>query len=159
MISDYPFGDGGGSFKYVHGGKYISQIVGEDAEDRSLHNGYLTEATEWGIQGLALRLVFLISALIAAYRTTTRCRLEGRLNDALMGLCFIVAAAGFLIHCFFGSFISNEWGYWIVPILLRYAELYEVPEPAVVTEPAGVPATASATAPWAVDGATAASRS
>jgi O-antigen ligase len=128
MLQDYPLGDGGGSFKYVHGGKYLAQVVGEDAEDRSLHNGYLTEATEWGIQGLLLRLLFLGAALRAAFRTSNLCRREGRTEDALMGICIIVAAAGYLIHCMFGSFMSNEWGYWIVALLVRYGELYRVPE-------------------------------
>jgi O-antigen ligase len=132
MLQDYPLGDGGGSFKYVHGGKYLAQVVGGEAEDRSLHNGYLTEATEWGIQGLLLRLFFLGAALRIAFRTNRLCREEGRVNDALMGVCIIVAAAGYLIHCFFGSFISNEWGYWIVVLLVRYGELYRLPETVAV---------------------------
>lgn len=45
MLKDYPLGDGGGAFKYVQGGKYLRDIGVE--EDRSLHNGYLTEATSW----------------------------------------------------------------------------------------------------------------
>jgi O-antigen ligase len=154
MLKDYPLGDGGGSFKYIHGGKYLSQVVGQDAEDRSLHNGYLTEATEWGIQGLVIRLIFLGAALAAAFRTSNRCRLDGRAEDALLGICMIVAALGYLIHCFFGSFISNEWGYWIAVILVRYAELYRVPE--VVAAKQVQPATTPA---WPVTGATAPSRS
>ena len=59
-----------------------------------------------------------------------------------MGICIIVATAGYMIHCLFGSFISNEWGYWIVPLLIRYAELYKVPAevgvPAQVEEPSDV---------------------
>ena len=137
MLSDYPLGDGGGSFKYVHGGRYLAQVSNGGAVDRSLHNGYLSEATDWGVQGLILRLLFLGSALVMAYRTSKVCRLEGRINDALMGICVIVAAAGYMIHCMFGSFISNEWGYWIVPLLIRYAELYKVP--AEVAIPAQMP--------------------
>jgi hypothetical protein len=139
MLSDYPLGDGGGSFKNLHGGRYLARVVGADAAERSLHNGYLTEATDWGVQGLFLRLLFLGSAVLMAYRTSNLCRLEGRINDALMGICIIVATAGYMIHCMFGSFISNEWGYWIVPLLIRYAELYKVPSevhvPAQVEEP------------------------
>jgi O-antigen ligase len=159
MIEDYPLGDGGGSFKYIHGAYYLSRVSGEDAEDRSLHNGYLTEATEWGIQGLLLRILFLGAALTAAYKTSNRCRLEGRLEDALMGILMIVGAAGYLIHCLFGSFISNEWGYWIVVILVRYAELYrEDPARQSADSPQPTPATAQAE-PWHVTGAAATSRS
>jgi putative inorganic carbon (hco3(-)) transporter len=160
MLQDYPLGDGGGSFKYVHGGKYLSQVVGGEAADRSLHNGYLTEATEWGIQGLFLRLLFLGAALRMAFRTNRLCRQEGRVNDALMGVCIIVAAAGYLIHCFFGSFISNEWGYWIVVLLVRYGELYEVPEAAQVTVHVEQPRELTGTSPaWAPSGASAVVRS
>jgi hypothetical protein len=128
MMADYPLGDGGGSFKYVRGGYYLSQVMGQDAVDRSLHNGYLTEGTEWGVQGLLLRLLFLGAALLAASRTAGICRQEGRHDDALLGTCLIVSVAGYLVHCFFGSFISNEWGYWSVVLLVRYGELYRAAE-------------------------------
>jgi hypothetical protein len=134
MLSDYPLGDGGGSFKFVHGRRYLTQVVGDDAEMRSLHNGYITEATEWGVQGLILRLIFLGAALRAAYRTSNRCRLEGRPEDTLMGNCLIAGAAGYLVQSVFGSFISSEWGYWIVAILLRYGEIYKVPQSVLVQD-------------------------
>jgi putative inorganic carbon (hco3(-)) transporter len=125
MLADYPLGDGGNAFKYVHGPKYLAEITDADGS-RSLHNGYLTEATDWGVQGLFLRLLFVGVAIVGAYRTSTRCRLEGRLDDSLVGICVIVSAAGFLIHCMFGAFMQNEWGYWVVALLVRYAALYRV---------------------------------
>jgi hypothetical protein len=131
MVADYPLGAGGGAFKYIHGGRYLAR-VGSDEADRSLHNGYLTEATDWGLQGLGLKLLFFAAAIVAAYRTSTRCRLEGRVDEALIGVCVVVAAAGYLIHCMFGSFLSNEWGYWMAALLLRYAYLFRFAEaPAV----------------------------
>jgi putative inorganic carbon (HCO3(-)) transporter len=144
MLNDYPFGDGGGSFKYVHGGKYLTAVLGEDAGERSLHNGYLTEATEWGIQGLLIRLFFIGIAVVAAFRTSSLCRREGRTEDALMGTCLIVALAGFLISCMFGSFLRNEWGYWIIALLVRYGELYRIAEPVGSLVPAEDSATATA---------------
>jgi hypothetical protein len=93
-----------------------------------LHNAYITEATSWGVQGLALKLVFLLGAMVAAYRTTVRCRQEGRTDDALVGMCVIAAAVGFLIHSFFGAFFNNEWSYWLVAFLVRYREVYRVVE-------------------------------
>jgi O-antigen ligase len=141
MLADYPLGDGAGSFKYVRGGQYISEVLGEDAGERSLHNGYLTEATEWGVQGLILRLIFIGAAIGVALRTSNQCRREGRIEDSLMGTCLIVAVGGYLIACMFGSFIKNEWGYWIVALLVRYGELYKVAEPALGYHvPAGDPA-------------------
>jgi O-antigen ligase len=134
MLADYPLGAGGAGFKYVHGAHYL-QVLQVDEPVRSLHNGFMTEVTDWGIQGLSLRILFIVLALAAAYRTSNICRRDGRPDDAIVGNCLIVAAFGFLITCIFGSFLSNEWAYWILALLVRYSELYRVAEPAVSREP------------------------
>jgi hypothetical protein len=125
MLSDYPLGAGGGAFKWVYADRYLAR-VGSEESARSLHNGFLTEATDWGVQGLLLKMIFIGFAAAAAYRTSAACRKAGRLDDALVGVSLIVSATGFLITCIFGSFLGNEWTYWIVGFLLRYAELYKV---------------------------------
>jgi putative inorganic carbon (HCO3(-)) transporter len=124
MVADYPLGAGGRSFKFVHGRKYIADVAGTEGVDRSLHNGYLTEATDWGVQGLILKLLFFGGAIAAARRTCTRCRLRGDVQGDLLGLCVIAAVTGLLINSVFGSFLGNEWGYWAVALLVRYADLY-----------------------------------
>lgn len=147
MLRDYPLGAGGEAFKYVHGGRYLAQVIGDPtALDRSLHNGYLAEATSWGIQGLVLKLLFIGAALLAAYRTSNRCRLEGRVLDAMVGICMMVSVLALLIHSMFGSFFSSEWGFWVVAILLRYAQLYAVPDAAArpVPSPSVLPAQSAA---------------
>jgi O-antigen ligase len=126
MLADHPLGSGFNAFKYVYGQKYISEVVGEDAESRSLHNGFLAEATDWGLQGLFLKLLFIAGALIPAYRTSARCRVQGDTRGSLIGISIIVAMVGFLIACMFGSFLNNEWGYWIVALLVRYSQLYQL---------------------------------
>ena len=147
MIRDYPFGAGGDAFKFVFGGRYIQGVTGLDEANRSLHNGYLTEATSWGVQGLFWRLFFLGAAIIAALRTSNLCRIEGRVEDSLMGICVLVSALGFLIHCLFGSFMSHEWGYWIAALLVRYHELYQVADTsAEIGTPEGATASAEAQA-------------
>jgi O-antigen ligase len=130
MLQDYPLGDGGGAFKYVHGARYTSQVTGTEAEDRSLHNGYLTEATDWGIQGLILKLLFVGGAFVAAFRTVERARREQRIEDSLIGVCVVVSGAGFLIDTLFASTLSSEWAYWVVALLVKYSELYARPEAA-----------------------------
>lgn len=126
MIQDYPLGAGGGSFKYTMGDKYLA-AAGSAQLARSLHNGYLTEATDWGVQGLILKLLFVSAAIVMAYRTVERCRKASRLEDSLVGVAFIVAVAGFLIICMFGSYLQSEWAYWIVAFLVRYSEIYAEP--------------------------------
>jgi O-antigen ligase len=138
MLRDYPLGAGGGAFKYVHADKYLAE-VGSDQLARALHNGYLTEATDWGVQGLVLKLFFLGTAIVSAYRTAERCRREGRLEDALVGVSFIVAIVGFLIVCIFGSYLANEWAYWIAALLVRYSELYVRRQEATADAPVGSP--------------------
>ena len=125
MIRDHPLGAGGGAFKFVYGSRYLGQATGDaDPESRSLHNGYLTEATDWGVQGLILKLIFMGSALLAAYRTVNRARSDGRIEDSLIGISVFVAVAGGMIHCIFGSFLANEYMYWLAAICVRYSELY-----------------------------------
>lgn len=143
QLSDYPFGAGGGSFKFNIGRRYQAQVAGDDnVTDRALHQGYLTEATDWGIQGLILKLGMFWLTLIAAFRTEETCRREGRVNDALTGLCIMTAGIGLAIHCLFGDFLASEWTYWIMALLLRYAEVYKVAE--VRTADESVPAVAAA---------------
>jgi hypothetical protein len=137
MLADYPLGAGGAGFKFQHGSYYLP-LLGTDETVRSLHNGFLTEATDWGIQGLLLRLSIIALATIAAYRTSNACRRDRRGDDAVIGNCMIVAMFGFMIGCVFGSFLSNEWTFWILALLVRYSELYAVSEPAVLPQPAGL---------------------
>lgn len=137
MLQDYPLGAGGDSFKYVHADKYLAQ-VGSVQTARSIHNGYLTEATDWGVQGLVLKLLFIGTAIAAAYRRIGHCRAANRLDDALVGVSFIVAVASFLIICMFGSYLSSEWAFWIVAFLIRYSELYAV-APQLTAAPAALP--------------------
>ena len=39
-----------------------------------------------------------------------------------------LAAAGGMIHCMFGSFLANEYMFWLMAILVRYSELYATAE-------------------------------
>jgi hypothetical protein len=139
QLADYPLGAGGGSFKFNLGVKYQSIADADaDVEARSLHQGYLTEATDWGVQGLILKLAFLGLAMLAAYRTEERCRLEGRTNEALTGLCVITSGVGLMIDCLFGSFLGGEWTYWVAALNVRYAELYRLTDKQA-EEPVPVP--------------------
>jgi putative inorganic carbon (HCO3(-)) transporter len=127
MLIDYPFGAGGGAFKYVHASPYLAQ-VGSGEAPRSLHNGYLTDATDWGVQGLALKLLFVGAAVAAAHRTSKKCRLAGQADHALVGITLISAVVGDLVATVFGSFLNSEWVFWLAACLVRYSELYAVEE-------------------------------
>lgn len=124
LLKDRPLGAGGGAFKYVLGERYL-QMYTTQTDSRSLHNGYLTIATNWGVQGLVLHLVFFLGAMVAAYRTCERCRKAGNAHDALVGICVIVGGVALLVGSMFGSFLPNEWCYWLAAYLVRYSEIYD----------------------------------
>jgi O-antigen ligase len=134
MLKDFPLGAGGGGFKFIYGNTYLARVGAGDEADRSLHNAYLTEATEWGVQGLLLRLLFIGAACVCAHRTSVQCRKEGRANDSLVGICIIAALIGFQISALFGSFFTNEWSFWLIAVLVKYGQLYRVPEAEAVRE-------------------------
>ena len=125
MIRDYPLGAGGDGFKRVHGKKYITKVVGQEATFRSVHQGYINEACEWGIQGLILRLVLLGSGGWLAWKT---CRLAIEKNEmwiACVSLSVVAAIAGLLGQSLFGTFLDDEWGMWMVAIAIGCAYIIE----------------------------------
>jgi len=123
LIVDHPLGAGGAAFKKVHGSRYLAQ-VGEIAETRSVHNGYINEACEWGLQGLWLRLTLFATAL-AATRKVTRARTRlGDSSGQFLGVCLVSATAAFLVTCLFGDMLDAEWGFWLVALSASYVALF-----------------------------------
>jgi hypothetical protein len=47
----------------------------------------------------------------------------------------MTAGIGLAIHCFFGDFLASEWTYWIMALLVRYSEVYRIPEVKAEDEP------------------------
>ncbi len=56
VISDHPLGAGGSGFKKVYGRSYLERMLDKDTGEKAIHNGYINEACEWGIQGLMLHM-------------------------------------------------------------------------------------------------------
>ncbi|MGD9856761.1 MAG: O-antigen ligase family protein [Planctomycetaceae bacterium] len=126
MVSDYPLGTGGDGFHNIHGPKYISQINGADFSSRSVHNGFINEACDWGVQGIVLRMAFLLGALMLLRRTGVRAARRGD-QFATMAACGLIAGmAGFLIQSIFGDFVDNEWGYWMAALAVAHASVCAV---------------------------------
>jgi hypothetical protein len=121
MIADHPFGAGGDGFKFGYGPQYLREFG--EMKDRSLHHGYYNEACEWGLQGLALRLLFLAGAVTAAMITISYQRRRNPMI-ALFGACVISAITGFMISNFFTDRLTAEWCYWLVAVAVAYYRLY-----------------------------------
>lgn len=149
MIRDHPFGAGGFGFKVTYAGKYLPQ-VGIDKDRRSVHSGIINDACEWGLQGLALRLLFLGSAAWLMRKAARTRRQAGDANGAAFCACLIASMAAFLGTCFFGDYLDAEWGFWTAALMVGYARIYssgsvkETVAPVSVqkTEPAAIPAPA-----------------
>lgn len=122
MIADYPLGAGGDGFKVAHAKEYLAK-VGVYRETRAVHNGYINEACEWGLQGLLLRMFFVGGACLVAARTSRLCAKNGRANMALLGGSLIAGMTGFLVTCAFGDRLDNEWGYWMAALALGYVRV------------------------------------
>jgi O-antigen ligase len=125
MLHDWPLGAGGDGFKRA-GGKYMqkSQI----AAGRSVHNGYINEACEWGIQGFILRMLFMGTCALCCFRTMDYQRQPGGNEQmAFFGSCSLAGMSAFMGTGFFGDYIDNEWGIWVAALCLAYARQYGPP--------------------------------
>jgi O-antigen ligase len=150
MLADYPFGSGGNSFSEGRGWRYMpgAQASGTDqdkaGETRAIHNGYLTEAVDWGVQGLALALLFL-GAIGWTLRRGRKLVLAARDPNAVMVFgCIAAGLVGWMVSSFFGDYINDEWGFWAGAIAYSYLRVWvfaraaeEVPRESA---PAPVPA-------------------
>jgi hypothetical protein len=132
MIQDHPLGAGGAGFKRAYASEYLADF-GIDVNARSVHNGFINDAAEWGIQGLTLHMLFIGSAIwltlkVARYRNSL-----GDRHGAVTCAALIGSMVAFLITCIFGDFLDAEWGYWGVALMVGYARLYG---PAPAAQPA-----------------------
>lgn len=139
MVVDHPFGAGGAGFKRAYASEYLAD-EGIEVAARSVHNGFINDAAEWGLQGLALHLLFISSGIwlmlrVGRYRVSL-----GDQHGAVICAALIGSMIAFLITCIFGDFLDAEWGYWIVALMVGYARLYgpasaEVPVQAALQGP------------------------
>ena len=138
MIADHPLGAGGKGFDRVYGPKYIQQISGAEYDARSVHQGYINEACEWGIQGGILRMAFLVMTMALMFETSRRCSRNGDTMGSLLGAALISGTMGFMFSCIFGSFMDAEWGFWLPALAVAYGRFYaeKAPVPSLTEAPA-----------------------
>jgi len=146
MVRDHPFGSGGDGYKRVYGTDYLLQF-GIKQDIRAVHNGYINDAAEWGVQGLALRLVFIGIGVLAAFRVVRIAKRLRNPHDGVMGAALIASFVGFCITCVFGDFLDSEWAFWMVALAVAKDRL--VREAAAATETQAVAPAAVLSAPLA----------
>ena len=124
MVGDHPLGGGGDGYKKVHGLKYLRKLNIADTA-HSVHNGFINEACEWGIQGALLRYALYAMAMLATWQTVRRAESKtSEVNfDKLAGCAFLSGSSAFLVTCLFGDHLDSEWGLWLVALMLAYISL------------------------------------
>ena len=124
MVTDYPLGAGGDGYKKLHGIKYLRKLEITDTA-HSIHNGFINEACEWGIQGALLRYGLYAMAILATWQTLKQSEPEtSEVNfDKLAGCAILSGCSAFLVTCLFGDHLDSEWGLWLVALMLAYVSL------------------------------------
>jgi hypothetical protein len=111
MVKDYPFGAGGRAF-HILSPRYIPDVLQRTrAEERSSHNTYIQLATEWGIQGTVLYLIFMITT----FRMLRQIRRRASGNDWYFyrSLAIQVALIGTWTAGVFSNRLYGESIYWL----------------------------------------------
>lgn len=124
LISDYPMGTGGDGFRRVHGLKYASKY-GID-KFRAVHNGYLSIACEWGIQGILIHLSLVIYIWYCAYKASQYLIHEkGMFRESFFVKTLLSGLFGFLIAAFFTTVLDEEWLFWMLAMLVVSCKLIQ----------------------------------
>lgn len=123
MVVDYPLGAGGDGFHDAHGGKYLAKM-GYMFEARSVHNGYINEACNWGLQGVALRLGLFFFTLLLLRRSAVYCTQRNDITGAVVACSLMAGLMSFLIQSTFGDFLDEEWGYWLLAVAVAHSQVF-----------------------------------
>ena len=120
MIFDHPLGAGGDSFKKVHGVKYLRRH-GISDNAKAIHNGYLNETCDWGIQGSLLRLAFFGFTIFATWQHLKASPIDPEFEFERLAACsFLSGIAALLVTSLFGDHLDSEWGLWMVALMIAY---------------------------------------
>ncbi len=123
MIEQTPFGSGGNAFDSKRA-RRIMQSRGALHYNNSVHQGYINEALDWGVQGLLVHLGFVLSAIWCVFKTMRFRKKIGDFAAAFYGPCLIGAFAAWLVGCFVGDFFYLEWGFWLVILAVCFTRLF-----------------------------------
>lgn len=121
MIQDYPLGEGGNAFKDRHSINYLSKVDFVSDRGRAIHNGYLNEAGEWGVQGLFLKLYCLFIASFRTYKASSvYYKFFGNYQYSFLGKSLVAGMIAFACATMFLDSLDAEWPLWLCAIMLFY---------------------------------------
>ena len=123
MIEQTPFGSGGDAFDSKRA-RRIMQSRGALHYNNSVHQGYINEALDWGVQGLIVHLGFVLSGMWCVFKTMRFRKKIGDLPAAFYGPCLLGGFAAWLVGCLVGDFFYLEWGFWLVILAVCYTRIF-----------------------------------
>jgi O-antigen ligase len=123
MIEQTPFGTGGDTFDSKRA-RRIMKSKGGLYYNNSVHQGYINEALDWGVQGLLFHLGFIGAGIWCAFRTMQFRKKIGDIATAFYGPCLLGGHVAFLVGSLFGDFLYLEWGYWLTILAVCYTKTF-----------------------------------
>jgi len=125
MIGDYPLGKGGGGWE-AYSPIYIPEVIQSyGGKTRSVHNTFLMMATDWGIQGLVLLLLFLVSTFLELHKIRKRTGTDDDRFYHTESVAIEVSLIGFLTAALFGNRIYAEGLYWYCAIAVALSNIQQ----------------------------------
>ncbi len=123
IIRKNPFGQGGDTFQYLSP-VYIPDIVEEHrGQKRAVHNTYLMMATDWGVQGLALFLLFFGSTIWELHKIRRRTGSDDDEFYYIESLFIEAGLLGYLVAIAFGNRIYGEVLYWYCALAVALSHI------------------------------------
>jgi O-antigen ligase len=129
MVKDYPLGAGGRAF-HILSPRYIPEVLEKtNSEERSSHNTYVQLATEWGVQGTILYLLFIGTTFGMLHRI--RNRASGNDWYFYRSLAIQVGLIGTWTAGMFSNRLYGESIYWMCALAFA---LYRVQSTELASE-------------------------
>jgi hypothetical protein len=120
MLMDYPLGSGGNSFSEGRGWQYLEGGDRRPGLARAIHNGFLTEATDWGVQGFLITIGFLGAIVLTLLRGRRMAIDAGDSHAVMVFACIATAMTAWCVSSVFGDYLNDEWGFWVAAFAYSY---------------------------------------
>ena len=95
-----------------------------DPKVLSAHNGYITDACDWGVQGFLLKMILLVTAWHTVRKAMRHQAAQFRQEAVFYGGCILAAITAFLVKNITGDHSNDEMYFWIVAIAICYGNTF-----------------------------------
>jgi putative inorganic carbon (HCO3(-)) transporter len=135
-LGDHPFGVGGDCYKMILSSRYLG---GPSLRNRSIHNGYLNEAVQWGVHALVIRVLLIFLAYRCVGEGRRIFREIGSFDMSLLGLSLVGGLVAFSTSGFFGDYWDSEWGLQMCALCMGYDRIAHLTRNERANQPQSVP--------------------